>query len=420
MTNIDRVGLQEALIAMSDDKRHKQVTTIIALAALFLMLMSFLTIPYYSYTSPEETLMETFAYKGAQQVMISNSVGVLFSIAVLLVLRFTNRVTFAGILLTIGISLSIVLSDDLVNIAGGYSTIFLTVPILIASITIRPYATFLVSFLTTVLLLNRPGGDMKVNLYAIIAFWMLSLCAWLATSIMEKAIHSAQQDTFRVRSMIGIVSHELRTPLGTISGFSDMLMLGDPLTDEQARMLKKIKTSTITLVELVNRILDFAQIQSGRMVLRPAEINPHDLVNSVVDESSKKAFDKGLEFHSDVQGLPLTIKVDPMRFRQILTNLLENAIKFTERGEVKLSVKGSVEWITVDVSDTGKGIAEADIKELFQEFAQAQHFATREYGGVGLGLSIIHHLVEAMKGKITVTSQIGSGSTFTVMIPMKG
>lgn len=418
MTNLDRVDFQEALIVMSDDKRRKQVITIIALAALFLMFMSFLTIPYYA--SPDETLLETLAYKEPQQIVLSNAVGVLFAVAVLLVLRFTNRVMLAGILITAGTFLSIILSDDLANIAGGYSTIFLTVPILLASITIRPHATFLMSFFASVLLLNRPGGSMGVNLYAIIAFWMLSLCAWMATSIMEKAIHSAQHETFRVRSMIGIVSHELRTPLGSISGYSDLLMLGEPLSNEQTRMLKRIKTSTISLVELVNRLLDFAHIQSGRMTLHAVEINPHDLLESVVETSSKKASEKGLEFHTFIQGLPPTINVDTMRFRQILTNLLDNAIKFTERGEVRLSVKGEAERIVIDVSDTGIGIAEADVKTLFQEFAQAQHYATREYGGVGLGLSIIHHLVEAMKGKITVTSKVGSGSTFTVLIPLKG
>lgn len=415
---INQLGFQQNMISASDDNRQYKVISIIAWALLIASVLNLLTIPLYA--DPSETIIETLAYSEARRVAFSALFGCAVSILVLLLLKTFRLVLLSGILVTAGILVIIAFSDNFFEIAGGRSTIFFTLPILIAAIIIRPYATFFVTGISTLILLFRPGGVERLNAYAIIAFWMLSLCIWLATSIMEKAIHTAQQETHRVRAMLGVVSHELRTPLGSISGYSDILMFDKRLDELQVSMLLKIKTSTITLIDLVNRLLDLAHIQSGKLVLKPESVTPKTAFGSAVERAAKQSKDKGLQFYYRSKDLPEVIVVDPIRLQQIITNLLDNAIKFTEHGSVILTVRGQAQKILISVSDTGPGMYEKDIQSIFQEFVQLQHYATREYGGAGLGLSIVNNLVSMMNGVISVDSMLGAGTTFLVTLPLDG
>jgi len=297
-------------------------------------------------------------------------------------------------------------------------TFFFSLPIFVSAITIAPSSTFVFAALTSMILFLNPRGIMGVNVYAVPGTWTLSLSIWLATSTMEKAIHIAQQETRRVRAMLGVVSHELRTPLGSISGYADLLLLDKRMDPVQSEMLARVKNSTTHLNELVTRLLDSAHIQSGRLILKPVSISSETLFDTLVERATKLAHDKGLQFVYQKENLPPVVTVDVLRLQQIVSNLTDNAIKFTEKGFVTLRVEQVKQKMRVIVSDTGTGIPEAEIPVLFQEFTQSQHYATREYGGVGLGLSIVHHLVRLMQGTLIVDSKVGMGTTMSVTLPL--
>jgi signal transduction histidine kinase len=188
-------------------------------------------------------------------------------------------------------------------------------------------------------------------------------------------------------------------------------------------LLELIEKSACSLNEIISRLLDQAHIQSGKVKLRTSEVDVKDLVQKVSDGIRPLAEQKSLSFSVLIRDpVPEIVVIDPLRVKQILANLLGNAVKYTDKGSVSLVVDfctGKEQKLIFTVADTGIGIPKNKIRSMFKPFVQGQSYDTRIYGGVGLGLSIVNELIHLMKGKITVNSTVGAGSTFAVTIPLE-
>ncbi len=217
------------------------------------------------------------------------------------------------------------------------------------------------------------------------------------------------------------MSHEIRTPMTAILGYTDIL-LGNVNKPENIEAARIVKENGGFLINLINDILDLSKIESGKLEIEKIECSPHDIIANVTTLMSVRASEKDLQLNVRFEGgIPETIHSDPTRLRQVLINLIGNAIKFTETGSVQIVTRLLNELsedpvLQFDIIDTGIGITEDKIEKLFQPFTQADNSTTRKYGGTGLGLSISQRLVEFLGGNISITSLPGKGSTFSVTI----
>lgn len=219
---------------------------------------------------------------------------------------------------------------------------------------------------------------------------------------------------------LSTVSHELRTPLHGIIGFSDVLLsASSPLTEKQARWVANIKTSGVQLLTLINDILDLAKIEAGKMDLRPEDFSVPEFCDALLPSQRLAAEKKNIDLRFHYGAQLGTIHQDAGKVRQVLTNLLSNAIKFTpEGGRVSLRANMDGEWLVLTVEDTGVGIPLEDQERIFEKFRQNRPSAlTREHEGTGLGLSIVRELCGLMGGEISLKSELGRGSMFTVRLP---
>lgn len=242
-----------------------------------------------------------------------------------------------------------------------------------------------------------------------------------AKEALEKTRESAIKANQAKSEFLANMSHEIRTPLNGVVGFTELLLQTE-LNEIQKEYAENAYISGKALLDIINDILDFSKIEAGKLDL---EIIKADIL-SVIEESADivkfQAEKKGLELLLDIPfGMPTTTKIDPIRLKQILVNLLNNAVKFTEQGEIELKVtferiNNSVGKYTFAVRDTGIGIPPEKQTKLFQAFSQADSSITRKFGGTGLGLIISNMLAEKMGSKISLTSQVEEGSTFEFSI----
>ena len=226
----------------------------------------------------------------------------------------------------------------------------------------------------------------------------------------------------RVKSaFLASMSHELRTPLNSIIGFTGIILneLAGPLNLEQKKQLKMVKGSSRHLLNLINDVLDISKIEAGELVVSCEAFSIRNAVNGVAQSLMPLAEQKGLSFSVEMAPEVDMITSDERRVRQVLINLANNAIKFTEKGTVKIRcVKGDAQ-IEIEISDSGIGIHKDDMDKLFRPFQQLDTGTSRRYEGTGLGLSVCKRIVDVLGGAIHVESQLGMGSTFTFTLPLK-
>ncbi|MEA2028661.1 MAG: response regulator [Campylobacterota bacterium] len=230
---------------------------------------------------------------------------------------------------------------------------------------------------------------------------------------LEKVKHQSQlKDQF-----FASIAHELRTPMNAVIGLSQILLQSE-LSGKQREYISKIESSGTILVELVSDILDFAKIEAGKLSIEDTVFDMNDILDNVAQILAIKAHEKGIELIFDIEDrIGSVVRGDPLRLGQIIINLMGNAIKFTESGEVALLIR-TLDDTTIEfhVKDTGIGLTQDQIGRLFQNFTQASSSTSRKYGGTGLGLTISKQLINLMGGEIYVESQFGQGSEFIFTI----
>lgn len=223
-------------------------------------------------------------------------------------------------------------------------------------------------------------------------------------------------------AFVSMASHELRTPLNAILGYADMLQeaVYGPLLDKQREVIERIMANTGHLLSLTNNLLDQAQIEAGTLTLNVAPFAPADLISDVIGVMAVLVQAKGLDLTSHItDDVPTTLSGDQQRLRQILFNLVSNAVKFTDEGRVRVrAYQPDADRWALEVSDTGHGIPAKVQTSIFDPFGHADESLSGEYTGAGLGLSIVKQLTTLMGGEITLESEVGRGSTFTVLLPL--
>ncbi|MCH7685993.1 MAG: response regulator [Planctomycetes bacterium] len=321
------------------------------------------------------------------------------------------------------------------GVAGGVPYLFL---VLISLWSPKTSTTWIAALIGTVLtvfgfLASAPGGEVWSNglhlLLSVLAVWVTAnLCVILKSKSARAALALAElklaKESNEAKSQfLANMSHEIRTPMTAILGFADVLSR-NVKNPENVEAVRIIQRNGAHLLGLINDILDLSKIEAGKLQVAKLECSPWQIVSEVASLMRVRANAKGLKLDVTCNGsLPARIQSDPVRIRQILVNLVGNAIKFTETGTVQIVTRMYYDQrdepvLQFEVSDTGIGMTEEQIPQIFQPFTQADSSTHRQFGGTGLGLAICKRLTDLLGGTISVSSKPGKGTTFTISLPI--
>jgi signal transduction histidine kinase/ActR/RegA family two-component response regulator len=283
---------------------------------------------------------------------------------------------------------------------------------------------FLVSVLGILASLGYVGLDPTLCHDVGMAMMAVVVTAALGNRLNEEKLHAqlAQQSVESRSRFLATMSHEIRTPMNGVIGML-ALIEKENLSEAQTRYLLLARSSASSLLNLINDILDFSKIDAGKLELEQVNFNLVDLIEDVAITLSHLNEDKPIQLVMNCEGLkPATISSDPGRIRQVFTNLISNAYKFTESGEIRVSAElcdqDGRTFLRCSVEDTGIGIKPQSLPRLFETFTQADESTTRKFGGTGLGLAIVKQLCELMEGSVSAKSRLGKGSRFEFMVPV--
>jgi len=436
-----------------DEARRRQLLNILLLGLAVLTLLTLVVtgaVTASNLADPDSSAL--LAFLGSLTVVAG-------IVLVFIVNRYWSDLVASSLFLLL-LTTIITFSDHPAKVVEGRSTFLFTIPILMASVILRPWASFALAGLSSAMI---AAVALRLPQYippfpTMLGFLAFAFIAWVSSRSLENAVRELRavnrelderveartrelreaniqlaqaneslMELDRLKSrFVSTVSHELRTPLGVVQGFTEMLLDGvyGSLADKQRNALDRIDRNTRTLQNIVNDLLDQARIEAGQLSLRFAPFRPGELAREVESTMGVLAEREGLALTTSVDpGLPDALYGDRERLLQILLNLVTNAIKFTEEGgiHVRMVLPDGVQsshW-AIDVADTGPGIPEEDREAIFVPFRRLDESMTRRHRGVGLGLSIVKQLVEIMEGTISVSSELGQGSTFTVLLPLK-
>jgi PAS domain S-box-containing protein len=235
----------------------------------------------------------------------------------------------------------------------------------------------------------------------------------------EQSQHEALAASRAKSDFLARMSHELRTPLAAIMGYGELLSDGitGPVNEEQKKQLNRIRSSANHLLAIIDEILTLARMEAGKEKVRLQQVNVAELMDSVATMAEPLAAAKGLTFNLENGSDGLTVQTDPMKLRQVLLNLISNAVKYTEEGSISVISEASDGQVSFSVKDTGVGVGEEHLEKIFEPFWQVEQTTTRRAGGTGLGLAVTRQFVELLGGRMTVTSKLGEGSSFRVTLP---
>ncbi len=244
----------------------------------------------------------------------------------------------------------------------------------------------------------------------------------LFASVREEDLRAQAQAASAAKSaFLATMSHELRTPLTAIMGYQELLSdsITGPVNDAQRAQLARIKRSAAHLLALIDEVLTLSSVEASRETIRRTPVILRELADEVVLLVAPLTVSKGLALETTVADAATTLATDPLKVRQILVNLLGNAVKFSDRGAIVLAVSLEPEMARFDVHDSGIGIAPEHIERVFDPFWQVRQTSNREVGGSGLGLTVCRRLARLLGGDVTVKSVLGEGSTFTLRLPLR-
>ena len=249
------------------------------------------------------------------------------------------------------------------------------------------------------------------------------IAARAALAVANAGLYEEARRANKTKSdFLAVVSHDLRTPLTAIIGYVDLMEMGipDPLPDATRQRLQRIRTSATHLQYLLSELLVFARLDGGREELRLREVDLRDIGREAGAVAEPLALERNLRFHLDLPENPVIVRTDADKVRQVLLNLVGNAVKYTHEGGIRVELRKSAEGLDmICVRDTGVGIAEHHVQQIFEPFWQVDPEQRTRDGGTGLGLSVVRRLVQLLGGEVGVESELGKGSTFTVTVPSR-